>query len=113
MFIDASFTAQAIHGQALYVPAMHFQELSAHECTSKTRRILLAPGVWLRTIRTSTPSRPVRRLDTVCGGMHRMDKLEQEAKWITEQTGVKTIAARDGMVLNSELEGKGLEKFIK
>ena len=40
-------------------------------------------------------------------------KAEQEAKWITEQTSVKTIAARDGMVLNSEKESKGLEKFIK
>ena len=38
-------------------------------------------------------------------------KAEQEAKWITEQTGVKTIAARDGMVLNSE--SKGLDKFIE
>ncbi len=41
---------------------------------------------------------------------------EREAGWIGEQTGVKTIAAKDGMRVEFEdLEGKGsgLEKWIK
>ena len=41
---------------------------------------------------------------------------EKEAKWIQETTGVKTIAARDGMILGSEKKVKketGLKKFMK
>jgi ribonuclease BN (tRNA processing enzyme) len=38
----------------------------------------------------------------------------KEARWIEEQTGVKTIAARDGMRLDfEESERKGLEKWVK
>jgi len=42
---------------------------------------------------------------------------EREAGWITRETGVKTIAARDGLVLNLDRNDDsvrhGLEKFIK
>jgi ribonuclease BN (tRNA processing enzyme) len=39
---------------------------------------------------------------------------EHEAAWIQEQSGVRTIAARDGMVLKlNETEEKILEKWIK
>jgi len=39
---------------------------------------------------------------------------ETEAKWIEKQSGVKTIAAKDGVVLNlNKIEEKGLEKWIK
>lgn len=41
---------------------------------------------------------------------------EREARWIEEQTGVKTIAARDGMRIELEKgapEKKGLEKYVK
>jgi hypothetical protein len=31
---------------------------------------------------------------------------EKEAKWIEEQTGVKTIAAKDGMTIDLEESGK-------
>jgi phosphoribosyl 1,2-cyclic phosphodiesterase len=42
---------------------------------------------------------------------------EREAKWITMETGVKTIVARDGMVLDLDGNDKkpkaGLKKFLK
>lgn len=41
---------------------------------------------------------------------------EREAKWIEKQTGVKTIAARDGMRIDLDKgrpERKGLEKWVK
>ena len=39
---------------------------------------------------------------------------EKEAKWIEKETGVKTIAARDGMRIDFEKFSKhGLEKWIK
>lgn len=38
---------------------------------------------------------------------------EKEARWIQEKTGVKTIAARDGMVIDSEdKKGSSLDKFL-
>jgi phosphoribosyl 1,2-cyclic phosphodiesterase len=38
---------------------------------------------------------------------------EKEAGWIQEKTGIKTIAARDGMVIDSELkQNKALDKFL-
>ncbi|NIO23122.1 MAG: MBL fold metallo-hydrolase [Candidatus Aenigmarchaeota archaeon] len=43
-------------------------------------------------------------------------KPEREAKWIEKETGVKTIAARDGMTIDlgkGRPEGKGLEKWVK
>jgi len=41
---------------------------------------------------------------------------EREAKWIEKETGVRTIAARDGMSVDLEkgtFEKKGLEKWVK
>jgi len=38
---------------------------------------------------------------------------EREARWIEDKTGIKTIAARDGMVIDSEAKkGRGLDKFL-
>jgi hypothetical protein len=39
----------------------------------------------------------------------------KEAKWIEKQTGVKTIAASDGMTIDFEREGSkpSLKKWIK
>jgi phosphoribosyl 1,2-cyclic phosphodiesterase len=38
---------------------------------------------------------------------------EKEARWIQEETGIKTIAAKDGMVIDSEgKQNKGLGKFL-
>jgi phosphoribosyl 1,2-cyclic phosphodiesterase len=42
---------------------------------------------------------------------------EKEANWIQQETGIKTVAARDGMVLelngNSKKKMEGLKKFLK
>jgi phosphoribosyl 1,2-cyclic phosphodiesterase len=38
---------------------------------------------------------------------------EGEARWIQEETGIKVMAARDGMVIDSEAKhGKGIGKFL-
>jgi ribonuclease BN (tRNA processing enzyme) len=39
---------------------------------------------------------------------------EKEARWIQEETGIKTVAARDGMVIDSQgAQKKNLGKFLK
>jgi len=39
---------------------------------------------------------------------------EREAGWIQERTGVKTVAARDGMVIDSKVtQKKSLDRFLK
>ncbi|MCD6591118.1 MAG: MBL fold metallo-hydrolase [Candidatus Aenigmarchaeota archaeon] len=39
--------------------------------------------------------------------------VDKEAKWIEEQTGVKVIAAKDGMTINLENTPEGLGKWIR
>jgi ribonuclease BN (tRNA processing enzyme) len=38
--------------------------------------------------------------------------VDREAKWIEQRTGIKTVVARDGMVIDSEKKAKGLERFV-